>query len=206
MKEKDVYSELSSIRELMERSTKFISLSGMAGVMAGIYALIGAFLAYKIAYRESSIVPVRDFYLNDPVIWSSLIFIALGVLILSVATAIWLTIRKATRKGENYWNSGSKRLIMNMVIPLFTGGLFILVLLIRGEYSIIVPATLIFYGLSLVSGSHYTFTDVKWLGFFQISLGLLAALMPGYGLILWMFGFGILHIIYGSIMHFKYDR
>lgn len=206
MKEKDVYSELSSIRELMERSTKFISLSGMAGVMAGIYALIGAFLAYKIAYRESSIVPVRDFYLNDPVIWSSLIFIALGVLILSVATAIWLTIRKATRKGENYWNSGSKRLIMNMVIPLFTGGLFILVLLIRGEYSIIVPATLIFYGLSLVSGSHYTFTDVKWLGFCQISLGLLAALMPGYGLILWMFGFGVLHIIYGSIMHFKYDR
>ena len=206
MKEKDVYSELSSIRELMERSTKFISLSGMAGVMAGIYALIGAFLAYKIAYRGSSIFPVRDFYLNDPVIWSSLIFIALGVLILSVATAIWLTIRKATLKGENYWNSGSKRLIMNMVIPLFTGGLFILVLLIRGEYSIIVPATLIFYGLSLVSGSHYTFTDVKWLGFCQISLGLLAALMPGYGLILWMFGFGVLHIIYGSIMHFKYDR
>jgi hypothetical protein len=206
MKEKDIHSELSSIRDLMERSTKFISLSGLSGIMAGIYALLGGLMAYKLVYREYSGMQIRDFYVNNPLVWRPLLLIALGVLILSLVTGIWLTIRKAKKKGENFWNRGSKRLLINMAVPLVTGGLFILVLLLHGEFDIVAPACLIFYGLSLVAGSHYTFSDVKWLGFCEIILGLLAALMPGYGLIFWVIGFGLLHILYGSIMHFKYDR
>ena len=103
-------------------------------------------------------------------------------------------------------NPVSKRLLTNLAIPLFTGGLFILILISRGEYDIIAPVSLIFYGLALVAGSHYTFSDVKWLGFLEILLGLLAALMPGFGLIFWVIGFGVLHILYGSVMHFKYNQ
>lgn len=206
MEEKDIYSELNSIRTLMERSTKFISLSGLSGVMAGIYALIGAFFAYNIVYDGRSGLEVRDFYVTDPVIWSPLFLIALAVLILSVSTGLWLTFRKARKKGEKFWNAGSRRLLINLAIPLLTGGLFIMILLYRGQYSIIAPACLIFYGLALVSASHYTFSDVRWLGFLEIFLGLLAAAMPGYGLIFWVIGFGLLHVLYGSIMHFKYDR
>jgi hypothetical protein len=163
-------------------------------------------MAYKLVYREYSGMQIRDFYVNNPLVWRPLLLIALGVLILSLVTGIWLTIRKAKKKGENFWNRGSKRLLINMAVPLVTGGLFILVLLLHGEFDIVAPACLIFYGLSLVAGSHYTFSDVKWLGFCEIILGLLAALMPGYGLIFWVIGFGLLHILYGSIMHFKYDR
>jgi hypothetical protein len=96
--------------------------------------------------------------------------------------------------------------MVNMSIPLLTGGLLIIILILRDEYALVAPASLIFYGLALVSGSHYTFSDVKWLGFCEIILGLFTVLMPGYALITWVLGFGLLHIVYGSVMHFKYDR
>lgn len=206
MKENDIYSELSSIRNLMERSTKFISLSGLSGIMAGVYALIGAYLGYKTVYHEYSGLRYREYFISDNTVLWKLFFIAVAVLILSLLTGILLTIRQARKKGENVWNPVSKRLLMNMSIPLITGGLFILILLLRGEYGIIASACLIFYGLALVAGSHYTFTDVKWLGLCEIVLGLLAALLPGYGIVFWVIGFGLLHILYGSIMHFKYNQ
>ena len=205
MQEKDIYSELSSIRNLMERSSKFISLSGLSGIMAGVYALIGAFIGYKIVYNTQGILQYRDSYISESQILWQLTSIAAGVLVLSLVTGIWLTIRQARKKGENFWNPVSKRLLVNMTIPLITGGLFILILLIRGEYAIICSACLIFYGLALIAGSHYTLSAVKWLGFSEIIMGLMAALIPGYGIIFWTLGFGILHILYGSIMHFKYN-
>ncbi len=190
----------------MERSSRFISLSGLSGVLAGVYALTGAFIAYRLVYKEDSGLRLRDFYANDPLVLWPLFAIAMVVLVLSVFTGVWLTIRQAKRKGENYWNPVSKRLLANLCIPLFTGGLFILALIVRGEYDIIAPVSLIFYGLALVSGSQYTYSDVKFLGFLEIALGLLAAITPGFGLIFWVIGFGFLHILYGAIMHFKYDK
>jgi len=206
MRENDIYSELSSIRSLMERSTKFISLSGLSGIMAGIYALIGAFIGYKLVYTGNSVLVYRDFYVNNPVVWWPLFLIAAGVLVLSLATGAWLTIRQARKKGENFWNPVSRRLLLSLAVPLITGGLFILILIFRGYYGIISSACLVFYGLALVYGSQFTFTDVRWLGFCEIFLGLLAAFIPGYGIVFWVIGFGLLHILYGSIMHFKYKQ
>ena len=37
---------LSEIRSLMERSSRFISLSGLSGVAAGVFALMGAAMVY----------------------------------------------------------------------------------------------------------------------------------------------------------------
>lgn len=206
MQEKDIYSELSSIRNLMERSTKFISLSGLSGIMAGIYALIGAFIGYKLVYTENSGLLYGDVYLSDPTIWWPLFLIAGVVLVSSVVTGTWLTIRQARKKGESFWNPVSKRLLLNMAIPLVAGGLFILIIIFKGYYHIIASSCLLFYGLALVSASQFTFTDVKWLGFCEIILGLLAALFPGFGIVFWAIGFGVLHILYGAIMHFKYNQ
>ena len=206
MEEKEIYTELNSIRNLMERSAKFISLSGLSGIMAGIYALIGAGLGYYIVYGPSVSLQYRDHYVKEQEIIWRLFYIALLVLLLSLTTGIWLTLRKASRKNQNVWNPASKNLLASMAIPLFTGGIFILILLFRGYYGVIAPASLIFYGLSLVAASHYTYMDVKWLGILEIFLGLFATLLPGYGIVFWTIGFGVLHIVYGSIMHFKYDR
>ncbi len=205
MKEKDVYAELSSIRDLMERSSKFISLSGLSGVLAGLYALAGAGAGYWLINKVSAGDAGRA-YTDEPLIFWQLVMIALAVLIFSIFTACWLTMKNARARDENVWNPVSRKLLMSISVPLITGGLFILILLAKGDYSMIASACLIFYGLALVSGSHYTFSDVRWLGIFEILLGLTALSLPVYGLIIWAIGFGLLNILYGSIMHFKYDQ
>ena len=206
MEEKEIFTELSSIRSLMERSAKFISLSGLSGILAGIYALIGAGIGYYLVYGPYGGLEYRNYYITEQEILWKLFLIALIVLVLSLTTGILLTIRKAKKKHQNVWNPSSKKLLSSVVVPLFTGGVFIIILLLRGYYGVIAPACLIFYGLALVAGSNYTYKDVKWLGILEIILGLFATLLPGYGIVFWTIGFGILHIIYGSIMHFKYDR
>lgn len=205
MKEQDVYQELTSIRALMERSSKFISLSGLAGVLAGVYALMGVGLAYMLIRNRAGIYNDNP-YVEDKGILMQLILIASGVLILSIITSYWLSMNNAKRRNENVWNPVSKRLLVASGIPFVTGGFFILILLLKGHHSMIVASCLIFYGLALVAGSQYTFNEVRLLGIGEILLGFIALIRPGDGPILWAVGFGLLHIIYGSIMHFKYER
>jgi len=216
MEEKDIQNELASIRSIMERSSKFISLSGLSGILAGIYALIGAGI---VAYFQPALLnpgSPSSYGVTGQVgsIWIrvestfviQLVSIAAIVLIASIVTAIILSSRQAKRKGQQMWGKISQSLLFHMAIPLITGGLLILILLSRGYYGIATPCTLIFYGLSLISASNFTFSDVKYLGILEIILGLIAACLPGYGLLFWAIGFGVLHIIYGSMMYLKYDK
>ncbi|TWR23913.1 hypothetical protein FPZ42_18055 [Mucilaginibacter achroorhodeus] len=210
MKENDIQNDLTSIRSMMERSSKFISLSGLSGVLAGIYALVGAAWAYTIVYGTGGFLSYREYVFENASTSSErlikLICIALGVLVASILTGIILTLRKAKQKGQNVWGRTSRQLLYNMCVPLFTGGALILILIWRGYFGVVAPASLIFYGLALINASSITFKDIHYLGISDILLGLLAAIMPGYGLIFWVIGFGLLHIVYGSIMYFKYDR
>jgi len=203
MEEKDLLAEISSIRNIMDRSTKFISLSGLSGIMAGIYALVGAGIAYNLLYLRTDSFLERGYY---RLLEERLILVAAVVLFLSLLTGVLLTVRKASKKGQTIWNQSSQSLLLNGAAPLVTGGIFCIIMLLRGYYVVIGPCTLIFYGLALIAASKYTFGDVKWLGLLDVGLGLLAAIFPGYGLFFWAFGFGVLHILYGTIMHFKYDR
>jgi hypothetical protein len=205
MEEKDVYAELSSIRELMERSSKFISLSGLSGVLAGVYALAGAGLAHLLL-KDSSTSSSEGAGQYGQDIITKLCAMAIVVLVLSILTACLLSIRNAKAKSVQIWNPVSRRMLTAMGIPLLSGGLFIVIMLVKGEYSIISALSLIFYGLSLVSASQYTYNEVKWLGILEVILGLLALIIPEQGLILWTLGFSLLHILYGSIMYIKYDR
>lgn len=205
MKKEEIQDDLASIRSLMERSSKFISLSGLSGVLAGVYALIGAIAAYCIMDHPSlnyNDVTVLQFIHGAPY----LAMIAIAVLVASILTSALLSYQKAKRNGQPIWGNTSKALLFHMTVPLLTGGLLILIFLYRGYFGIVAPAMLVFYGLALIGASNFTFTDIKYLGLCEIGLGLIAAFMPGYGLAFWAIGFGILHIVYGSVMHLKYDR
>ncbi|WP_134091676.1 hypothetical protein [Olivibacter sp. XZL3] len=206
MRENELLTELSSIRSLMERSAKFISLHGLSGVLAGIYALIGAFIGYRLIYQSGGDLFDQESYRADRTVLSQLVILALVILVLSITTAVLLSTRKARQKQQKIWNTASKGLLLNAGIPLLTGGLLIAIFLYHGYFGLVAPACLVFYGLALISGSHYTFKDVKWLGLCEVVLGLFAAMMPSYGLLFWAAGFGVLHIVYGSVMYSKYDR
>lgn len=207
MKEvQDYEKDLASIRSMMERSRKFISLSGMSGVMAGIYALIGATIAYYIAHYPISPFRYRIYSIQDFDVLTKLVIIATIVLIASLGTGLWLSYRKAKKNNENLWTKTSKVMVINLSIPLITGGVFVLILLNTGHFGIAAPSCLIFYGLALINASGNLYEEIRYLGISEIILGLISALLPGYGLIFWAVGFGILHIIYGTVMYYRYDK
>jgi predicted lysophospholipase L1 biosynthesis ABC-type transport system permease subunit len=203
--EQDYIKDIAEIRSMMERSSKFLSLSGWAGILAGLYALAGTYVAYAILnYNPSAATNVVTGNLSTEM--SNVIFLAIIILILAVGTAIFLSAKKADKSGEKFWNATTKRLATAMAVPLIAGGLFILVMISRGMIGFIAPLSLLFYGLALYNISKFTYVEVKSLGLLEIALGLISSYFIEYGLICWSIGFGVLHIIYGIYMHYKYEK
>ncbi|MCH6235988.1 hypothetical protein [Cognataquiflexum rubidum] len=202
--EKEKYiQDLRQIKEIMDRSSKFISLSGLSGVAAGIIALAGAWYAYRNIYTESDFYGYQVVTISSESI-ASIIGLGALILILAIGAGIFFTAQKAKKANQKVWNSQAKRLLINLAIPLVTGGLLSLIFLSRGFIGIIAPLTLIFYGLALVNASKYTHEEIRSLGIIEIALGLLSAYFIGFGLLFWAIGFGLLHIVYGIIMHYRY--
>lgn len=198
MESKKYLNDLSEIKDLMNRSSRFISLSGLSGIMAGIYAVMGALVTYIFLLPEADTVLTLDSW-NFRLITGILFTVAA----LSIVTAYLLSSKKAKENKEKIWSPATKRLLVSFLVPLLTGGIYILIKLSSQHYGLTASLMLIFYGLALVNASKYTLSDVKYLGYAEIVLGLICAALPGHGFWFWVFGFGVLHIIYGSLMYFK---
>ena len=198
----------TDIRSMMERSSKFISLSGLTGVFAGIFALAGAAVAYF--YSEKSLGPdfvfdhlqaaqktdVLTFYCVD----------AFLVLALSMGFGILLSLRKSRKTGQSVLDKTAVRMLVNLAVPLLTGGIFCIALLWHGLIGLIAPSMLIFYGLSLINASKYTIGDTRYLGYMEVVLGLISCFFIGYGLLFWAVGFGVFHIAYGLFMYYTLEK
>lgn len=215
--------QLKEIRSLMEKSSRFMSLSGWTGIMAGIYSLFGAIAAYYVIFKMKFTEPIIsesvDTYGSGRVVHYNytdgltelfsekniyLFFIAITVIVLSATTAFFQSSVKSKQQGVKLWNSTTRRLFVQVAIPLVTGGFFCVALLYYGHAGLIAPAMLIFYGLALLNGSKYTLKEFHSLAICQICLGLISLLFIGWGLIFWSIGFGVLHIIYGILMQKRY--
>jgi hypothetical protein len=196
---------LQDIRRIMNRSTRFISLSGWSGISAGICALIGAWLANS---RINEVNYNTQGGYNDvpEELKRELMLIAAGVLISAVILAFFFTWLRANRERQLIWNTASRRLIWNTMLPLAAGGVFIIGMMYHDVTMFVSPACLMFYGLALVNGSKYTLGEVRYLGYGQIALSILNLWFLQYSLLLWAIGFGILHIIYGVVMWYRYER
>ena len=213
MNEQQHLETLSDIKRIMERSTRFMSLSGLGGIGAGISALVGAWWARNILERYQATtgnsgydhLGMRggDIHLG---LVSELFGVAMLVLVCALAAGYYFNWRKARQQGLPVWDASARKVFINLAIPLIAGGLFIFGLLDNGQTTLVAPTCLVFYGLALVNASKYTLTDVKYLGLLQIVLGLINTQFVGYGLYFWTAGFGVLHIIYGFVMWWKYER
>lgn len=204
MESKNYHEDLLHIRSMMEKSSRFISLSGLSGVFAGVVALLGASYAYYLfqEYGVNYFDGERNFY--SPELVQKLFWVALSVLGLAIGGGYFFTALKSKKKGKKLWDSTSKRLLVNFCTPLFAGGFVCIALQYHHLFALIAPCMLIFYGLALVNAGNFTFTDVKFLGYLEIVLGFISLFYLGWGLITWAIGFGVLHIIYGLVMHKKY--
>jgi hypothetical protein len=195
---------LHDIKRMMERSSRFISLSGWSGIAAGFCALLGAGVArqriahyYQLKYGKAEAIAELRY---------DLILIALITFIGAFVLASFFTFLKSRKEGVAIWGSTAKRLMWNTCLPLAAGGFLIWHIIEISGYELVAPSCLIFYGLALVNGSKYTMGEVRWLGYGEIILGIINLWNPGHGILFWSLGFGILHIIYGFTMWWKYDR
>lgn len=201
MSQEDYLKDISEIKTLMNKSSRFISLSGMSGILAGIYSLIGAAVAYWLFSLNGS-----DYIILDSDIFRFVILDLLLVGIFSIGTAIYLTTKKAKKNNEKIWDSLTKRLLTSFIVPLLAGCIYMLIILNQQKYGQTGALMLLFYGLALLNASKYTLGDVKYLGYTQVILGLICAVFPNYGFWFWVIGFGFMHIVYGLIMYVKYDK
>mgnify|MGYP001208050349 CR=1 FL=1 len=202
--------DLQAIRDIMERSSRFLSLSGLSGISAGIFALTGAALA-RFYIFDSGQIHLSDLLQNQenssyfsPGILLALI--ALLVLISASISAIFFSVRKAKKTGQSIFTVSSRHLLVHLMIPMITGGVFIAILLTRNKPELIPSIMLIFYGLSLVNAGKFTFGEIHYLGLTEIALGILAGFFISQSLLLWTIGFGLVHIIYGTSIYFRYER
>jgi hypothetical protein len=206
---------LQDIRQMMEKSSRFISLSGWSGVAAGLCALIGAWNAYGVIHSsrgdqhvrtggassyDTGYVSVKDLIDNKLFIIAILTFIAAFIF------AFLFTYIRSKKKNVPIWGNTARRLLLNVSVPMFVGFIYLLKLIESGAYGLIAPGCLIFYGLALVNGSKYTLGEIRYLGYGQIVLGIINCFAIGFGLYFWAVGFGVLHILYGVIMWQRYER
>jgi hypothetical protein len=200
--------ELKDIKQMMERSSRFISLSGLSGIAAGVCALVGAFLGKRILDNYYGIYKSNGFFSGDDFSRLKIQVLSLGVATFAAAfiSSFLFTWQKAKKQNIPLWNMTTRRLFWNMIIPLAAGALFIIGMLRYDQWAFVAPASLLFYGLALINASKYTFTDVRYLGYAQVILGLTNMLYIGYGLYFWAAGFGVMHIVYGAIMWWKYEK
>lgn len=198
---------IQDIRRMMKRSSKFLSLSGLSGIAAGLWALAGAYFAYDW---------IAEYYINYngegyggaafQKLKLNLLLLATGVLAGALASAFFFTWRRASKIKLPFWDHTSRMLLLNLLIPLVAGGLFILAMLGYNDWQFVGPLSLIFYGLALINASKYTVNEIRYLGFSEIILGLINTQFLGYSLYFWAIGFGVLHIIYGFAMWWKNER
>lgn len=197
---------LHEIRNIMDRSSRFISLSGLSGVAAGVSALLGAAVVkWYLVKQQINYGEDLGLQLTRDAIFFMLSVAAL-VFILALCSATYFTARNARKSNHRVWDSKTERMLVNLFIPVAVGGVFCAVLLYHHLLFLVAPVMLIFYGCALINASKYTLGDIRYLGFLEILLGLLTSFFVGYGLLAWTLGFGVLHIVYGALMYFKYER
>ena len=196
--------DLSHIRSMMERSSRFISLSGLSGVFAGLSALIGGLYICLLLEQNGMKCYGIETYSFSNVLILQLIQVGAMIFVFALGFGILFTVRKSKKNDLPIWTSSTKNMLINLAIPLLVGGVFCLGLLYHQVFELVAPTTLVFYGLALVNAEKYTFSDIKYLGYCEIILGCFSLFYVGYGLVFWILGFGVLHILYGLIMFKKY--
>ena len=170
--EKEKYiQDIADIKNMMERSSRFISLSGLSGVLAGVFAIIGAYLAWGILYQFDTYFSRELVTYLPKIAIVKLMIVGASVLGLSLLSGMVLTQRMAKKQGRTIWDNTAKQLVTSLAIPLLTGGIFLLILLSKGFIAIIAPGTLVFYGLALINASKHTVSDVKILGLSEVIVG-----------------------------------
>lgn len=208
MNKDQTLNDIQAIKSMMENSTRFLSLSGLSGVFAGVTALIGAAYAYFFVLHGGSILYDENMRVLNSAdgFWVivHLAVTAIVILFLAVTVAWYFSWKKAKKENKKLWSKPFKKWLFHFSVPLAVGGIFCLLLIYHHNTHLLGSATLLFYGLALLNASKFTFQEIHYLGLCEIVLGICAGFILCYGMLFWAIGFGVLHIIYGLVMYIRH--
>ncbi|SDM64313.1 hypothetical protein SAMN05421823_11818 [Catalinimonas alkaloidigena] len=202
----DPLDTLHEIRQLMERTTRFTSLSGRAGMGVGVCALVGmAVLGWHFRSHHLSYTQFMQGELPAASVrW--VVGVMSGVFICAVASTFYFTFRNAQGTGQSLWQRQGQRFWLSLALPLTIGGAFCGALVYHGLFALLAPASLLFYGLALLHSSRYTFRGIRYLGWGEVLLGLASCFWIEQAPWCWTLGFGVLHILYGGTLFYTTER
>lgn len=193
---------LREIKQLMEQSTRFLSLSGWSGITAGLSAIIGLiWFLFKLDQHPFQPISIQNYLIEHPDRLNELLIIATLIFIVAAVGGVLFSWKKSKERSLPFWNSAAQRMLWHLAVPMISGGVVCLTMIHVGQYDLLAPLSLVFYGLAILNASKFTIPQTYYLGITQLLLGLLGCLIPNYGLLIWGIGFGIVHLAYGIIMY-----
>ncbi|MDX5320904.1 MAG: hypothetical protein LPK45_07340 [Bacteroidota bacterium] len=195
--------DLKEIRQMMERSSRFMSLSGSSGVLIGFLALL--FVSWQVSKGHLSFTDQQEYDLLSTA-WEEFILGSFGLVVICLVLSIGLTLRRTLKKGLKVWTSSTKNILGAIGLPMMVGAMLMLNDFNHLTTVNFIPVTLLCYGLGLFFASRYTYDELRIMGLGMLVLGTLSVLVPAYGLLFWSLGFGALHMVYGAIMYFRHER
>jgi len=178
---------LRFIRETMERSSSFTSVSGIGGVAMGVIALVAAGFA--------STAEARLTWLG---IW-------VGAATLSFSVSTLAMARKSRAEGVPLLAGPGRRFAWNVTPPLAAGAALTFALSQAGRVELLPGTWLLLYGTSVVTGGFNSVRPVPLMGVLFMLAGVGAFLSPpAWGDVFMAAGFGGLHIVFGIVIWRKH--
>lgn len=205
MESKQAHESIAHIREMMSKSSKFKSLSGAAGITAGLLTLVLA-TVFCLQYEINPFaVELSNFNLLPSEHYLTALVYALTLLFCSIIAGIVLTKLNAVKNQEPLWGPASRNFIYNMVLPMVFSILFCLILFQKNP-DYVLPVSLILYGLTLFNAGKYAHKAIRSLGITEMLLGAICLQFLQFHILIWIIGFGVMHIVFGMYMIIKPDR
>jgi hypothetical protein len=201
MDKKDYLKDISDIKNMMDKSSKFNLLSGKSGIISGTYVLVGSLIAYQYVTKNNIDLSELSTY--------SLIFLLADlaiIIVLSLLTSIIITKRKAKKENASSWSIVTKKMAYNFFIILIPSSIFVFILILKSDFNYAGSLMLFFYGTSLINASHNTFKEIRTLGLIEILLGICAVIYPSFTFWFWILGAGVVHITFGFYMYLKHEK
>lgn len=181
MTTREAEQTLSTIRTLMERSTRYTNLSGHAGIAAGVLTLVGCLLRMEL---KTPFFPT----------W-------LGVLVAACCANVYFTAEMARANGEPLWTRQAKTALLALT-PSFLAALVLTVVLERAGQRALLPGIwMLLWGCGTLALSFFTPRVISLLGATFMGAGSVTLLLPpGSDAVAMGLTFGAIHLVYGVVL------
>lgn len=197
---------LRVIRQTMERSTKYSTLSGLSGVLIGLVAIVGVVVTNSIirqapAFTVRSQAELRSLNAFQHRQFAELAAIWTTVLVLAIAIDFVANKRRAARVGKTVMSPIGGHIILAALPAFFAGAVITYFFIMHNLAFSVWGVWMLCYGLAICAVGLFSVKPVSVLGAAFVLAGAVTLLLPPSAQLPMMaLTFGGFHIGYGILM------